>query len=179
MCPVSAQGSGFTWTRRIVVATVVVVLSLSGHAAGSSMLPNLPGLLVALSLTCALTVTVDPRTTPLRMFAFLLGMEVLLHAVFVVSSDHHVGSGASTLVPSAASVLGHVSAAAIAMVVLRHGDRVLLSWSALLAAVFGAPCVDLPALAARPVPVAGPWDARTVGADAPFSSHSRRGPPVV
>ena len=163
----------------MVLALVVVLVSLAGHAAGSSMLPGLAGLLLAVALSAVLAVAVDPRMSRVRLFGFLLGMEVLLHLVFVVSSEHHVGGGASMLVPSTASVLGHVAAAVAAVAVLRHGDRVLLSWSALLSAAFGAPSLQLPSIAARPVLVAGPWDAHAVGADAQFSSHSRRGPPVT
>jgi hypothetical protein len=175
---VPAGGVDFTWTRRVVLALVVVVLSLAGHAAGSSLLPSWPGLLFATALASGLTVAVGVRTSALRLFGFILGVEALLHVVFVVSSDcYPAGGTTSSLLPSSLSLLGHVAAAIVAVAVLRHGDQALTNWSVLLRAAFEAPELILGAVPDRSVPAAPAWDARTFGADSPLSMHSRRGPP--
>jgi hypothetical protein len=155
-----------------------VVLSLSGHAAGSAMLPSASGLLLAAVLTVSLTVAIGPRASTLRLFGFLLGGEVLLHLVFVLTSDcHPAGVGIESLVPSGMSVLGHLAASVVAVAVLRRGDQVLLSWTALVAAVIGAPVLMLPAIPGRPVLAAPVWAGRAFGADEHLSSQVRRGPP--
>jgi hypothetical protein len=177
---VSSRGPEFAWTRRAVLALVVVVLSLSGHAAGSAMLPSTSGLLLAAVLTASLTVAIGTRVTTLRLFGFLLGVEVLLHLVFVLTSDcHPAGVGIESLVPSGLSMLGHLAASVVAVAVLRRGDQVLLSWSALVSAVIGAPVVTLPSIPGRPVLAAPVWAARAFGADAHLASQERRGPPSI
>jgi hypothetical protein len=177
---VISRGPDFAWTRRAALALVVVVLSLSGHAAGSAMLPSTAGLLVAAVLTVSLTVAIGPRASTLRLFGFLLGVEVLLHVVFVLTSDcHPAGMGLESLVPSGMSMLGHLAASVVAVAVLRRGDEVLLSWSAFVSAVIGAPLLALPSIPGRPVLAAPVWAARAFGADAHLGSQERRGPPSV
>lgn len=169
---------GFVWTRRLVLAVVVVVLSLAGHAAGSPMLPDAAGVLFAVVLATALTVSVGRGPSPARLFAFLLGAQALLHVVFVLSSDCVPGVTHSMgLIPSTTSVVGHVVASALAVVVLRYGDQVLDGWAALLAAAFGVPrhvLVPIPSPAPAPVSI---WDADDHGASGHLVVQARRGPP--
>jgi hypothetical protein len=58
-------------------------LSLSGHAVGSALLPSTSRLRLAAVLTVSLTVAIGTRASTLRLFGFLLGVEALLHLVFV------------------------------------------------------------------------------------------------
>jgi hypothetical protein len=162
----------------VVLALAVVLLSLAGHAAGSSMLPSGPGLLVAAVLAFALTAVLGARPTAIRLFGLVLGTEAMLHVVFVVMSDcHPAGTGVPSLLPSATSAIGHVVAAVVAVAVLREGDEVLARWSALLLAVCGAPELLLAGVSGRPALAEVLWDARAFGADSYLTSHARRGPP--
>jgi len=175
---VHARGSAFVWTRRFTAALVVVALSLSGHAAGSALLPSLPGFLFAVALTIPLTLGIGEGTSALRLFGMLVGIQALLHLVFVISSDHAHGQASSmTLMPSTLSLTGHVLASIVAVAVLRQGDRILASWTALLTAAFGAPSVALPLIPARPALPVPAWDARAFSADAHLTTQVRRGPP--
>ena len=169
---------GFIWTRRIVVSTVIVLLSLVGHSIGSAMLPSVAGFCMAVVLTVALTLTVRPGTSPVRLFGLLLGAQALLHVIFVVSSDSMPMDGrAASLVPSGATVIGHVAASALAVAVLRYGDQVLDGWTALLTSAFGAPVLALPAIPEAPLMGVGSWDADAFSADSHLTSQVRRGPP--
>ena len=172
--------AGFIWTRRFAVSTVIVLLSLAGHSVGSVMLPSPAGFAVAVLLTAALTLTVRAGTSSGRLFGILLGAQALLHAIFVVSSDSMPMAGhAASLVPSAATVVGHVVASALAVAVLRYGDQVLSGWTELLTSAFGAPVVALPAIPVARALRVGSWDADAFSADTHLTSQVRRGPPTA
>jgi len=142
------------------------------------MLPSFEGLLVAVLLASALTVALRPGISAVRLFAILLGVQALLHAVFVLSSDCMPASGAAmTLVPSGVTVVGHVAASLIAVVILRRGDDLLSRWTALLSAAFTAPEFALDRVPARAQMLAPTWEAHLFGADGHLLSQARRGPP--
>ena len=172
----TAQGSAFTWTRRVVVSSVVVVLSLAGHAAGSNTLPSAAGLGLALAIAFAFTASVRSGLSPIRLLAVLVAAQALLHVLFVLSSNCVPGS--MILIPSTTTVAGHLLASVVAVLVLRHGDLVLSSWTALLSAVFAAPALTLPGIPSTSVLPTPVWDARAHGADTHLRSRVRRGPPT-
>ena len=175
---VTAVNAGFRVTRRVFLAVVVVTLSLAGHAAGSAMLPSLEGFGLAVLLASALTVAVKPGVSAVRLLAILLGVQALLHAVFVLSSDCIPASGSPmSLVPSGVTVVGHVVASIVAVAILRRGDELLSRWTALLAAAFATPETALAPIPVRLQIRATVWEARHFGADGHFFSQVRRGPP--
>lgn len=142
------------------------------------MLPSLEGFALAVLLASALTVAVKPGVSALRLFVILLGVQALLHAIFVLSSDCLPASGgAMSLVPSGVTVAGHVVASLVAVAILRRGDELLSRWTALLAAAFAVPEIALAHIPVRPQIRAGVWEARRFGADGHFFSQVRRGPP--
>ena len=80
-----------------VLALVVLAISLAGHAAGSQALPTFFGLLLALSLTLALSSVATSRRRSFGwILGFVLALQVLLHFTVVVvgsmcirDSDNH------------------------------------------------------------------------------------------
>jgi hypothetical protein len=160
-----------------VLALVVLAISLAGHAAGSQALPTFFGLLLALSLTLALSSVATSRRRSFGwILGFVLALQVLLHFTLVIVGSDHSGTAHESLIPGASGVLGHVVASILAAVVLAYGDRLLDRWASLLGTAFGSGFVlDAPVLAAS-------MKVRTAHA----AQHSavvvdfapRRGPPV-
>ena len=80
------RGRSFAMTRRAALAAMMIALSLAGHAAGSSRLPDMTGLLLGLALTAALASTASPRRMSWpALLVFVFGVQALLHVVFVLS----------------------------------------------------------------------------------------------
>lgn len=169
---------GFTWTRRLVVAGAAVVLSLIGHELGYGALPSPVGLLLTGVVALALALGVRPRMPLAHLAAVVLGGQLLIHLILVLSADCAAhGSGVPTLIPSSTMVMGHLLASAAALVVLRRGDQVLCQWSALLSAAFSgftlAPCTPEFGDVGRPAsPVLVALFSRASHAEV-----TRRGPP--
>ena len=141
------------------------------------MLPSMAGLSVAILVALALTSGVRAGVSAVRLFGILLAAQALLHVIFVLSSDCSTDS--MGLMPSTKSIAGHVMASVLAVAILRRGDQVLSSWTALLSAAFGAPTLALPQVPSRPVMPMPVWDAHTHSADAHLSTQVRRGPPTI
>jgi hypothetical protein len=166
----------FARVRQVVLASVIVFLTLAGHAAASGALPAIGGLLLAVLISSGLTLVAIARTRSWSwLFAFLLGSQVLLHGVLVVSSGH-VHGASSPLLPTAWMGVAHVVAAGLAAAALARGEAVLTSWAALLSASLGFTVAALD-------PVGAPVCSRTrVDSWFPITSDgegaaSRRGPP--
>ena len=91
-------------------------------------------MVLALGLTVA-TSARPPR--PLRLLAFLLGGQALLHVVLTMSGAH--GHAASIAGPSTAAMIGaHVAAGLVATVVLLHADDLIDRWQTLLLTALGS-----------------------------------------
>lgn len=166
---------GFTHMRRCVLASVVVSLTLAGHASGSGDLPSAVGVLLAVVIAGGLTLTATSRKRSWPwLVSFLMAAQVLIHVVLVISAPH--AHGASTLLPTGVTALGHLIASLIAAVVLARGEDVLLAWSRLLSSTFGW---VLPPVLASAV---GPTIVRDRNGWTPIASDrgwdaERRGPP--
>lgn len=129
----------FAGTRRIVLTTVVVALTLAGHSAAEGALPSAWGLALAVLIAAALTLIAIAKTRSWAwLFAFLLGSQVLLHAILVVTAGHsHATGGSSLLVLTGWMAIAHVVVAALAAAVLAFGEMTVSAWARLLSATLG------------------------------------------
>ena len=170
----------FAATRRVVLAVVVASLTLAGHAAGQGTLPGTVGIGLAVLIATGLAFTAASRPRSwLWLLLFLLGAQVLIHAVLMVAMPHaHASAGSASLVPTGSAAVAHGVASVVAAVVLARGDAVLQSWTSLLVTRLG---VDVPVESAPRPPVTGDpmgpqWHPVT-------SEHrwdvARRGPPAI
>lgn len=126
--------------RSALAAAALGVVTLAGHtAAGGGV--DLLGLAVLAAVSIALGSALVRRTPSVAtLFVGLVGAEAVLHLVLTVAGGHgHPGAHPSTT----AMIGGHVLAAFVVALVVVHADRILASWSRLLAAVLGHR-VDLP-----------------------------------
>jgi hypothetical protein len=169
----------FGATRRLALALVVVSLSLAGHASGHGTLPSSTGLLLATLIAGSLAFAATDRRRSLSwLVGFLLGAQLLIHVVLVVSSSHPVhGGGLMPLLPTGSMALGHLIATVVAAAVLARGEETLLAWATILSASFTwlVPTVVPPGDVAQPSADRDPW--------APVLSDrgwqvDRRGPPA-
>lgn len=171
---------GFVWTRRLTVASAIVILSLAGHAGSGRGIPHVTGLLVALAVALGVTVAVRPGMSSARLALVVLGGEVLLHSIFAMTETHGAGSGGGHhgLVPSGSMVLGHLLASVLAFGALVHGDRILNSWAAFLTAPLGQFSLFVPQPRgcgpSIPTSAAAHWHLALLA----HRSNSWRGPPL-
>jgi len=172
--------AAFVVTRRIALAITIAVLTVSGHSAASGMLPSTAGLvltvLIAASLTLAAT---SSRRSWAWLVAFLLGSQLLLHAVLVVSSGHaHMVNGPAPLVPTGWMALAHVVVTFVAAGLLVHGAAILDCWVALLTATLGVRMADLGPISSYTPVVRSVHRWWSIACERVWDS-SRRGPPAL
>ena len=169
----------FAITRRVVLAVVVASLTLGGHAAGQGALPGPVGVGLAVLLASGLAFTAASRPRSwLWLLLFLLGAQVLIHAVLMVAVPHaHAAAGSVSLVPTGSAAAAHGMASLIAAVVLSRGDAILESWTRLLIARLGVivPVATQPVPAAAHLPSIRQW---TPVASEYRWDAARRGPPT-
>ena len=125
---------------RIALSTsTLLVLTLAAHASASGTLPGLVPTALVTMLAVAFSVAVSTRSRGVRLtFAYLLGVEALLHVVLTFAGSHAHGPEAAATPSMPAMVAGHVLAALAAAIVLRHADGVIERWCGLIAHALGA-----------------------------------------
>ena len=163
--------------RSGMTAGALVVLTAAGHTAAGGAAPDAVGLAAVLVLALGLTVATSARPPrPLRLLAFLLGGQALLHVVLTMTGAH--GHAASAGGPSTAAMLGaHLAAGLVATVVLLHADDLIDRWQTLLLTALGVVPAGAPTIASsRPVEVA---QAPSGSLDALLHQVVRRGPPAA
>ncbi len=130
--------------RAGVLGTVILLLTLLGHAAGRAALPGPAGLGIAGALAFALAAALGARRLRLlALLPLLVLSQAVLHLVLDVTAHHDP----APLTVSMA--VGHLLAAGAAALVLAHGESVAGRWISYLRQHIGAP-----ALVTRPVPAA-------------------------
>lgn len=160
--------------RGAVLGVSCLLLSLAAHtAAGGASLDLGLGLsaLIALALGIAWA---ERRATPLRLAAFVLIAQLVLHGFGVVAGSHHHGA---SLIPSPGMIAAHAIAAVGMALLLAHADTLAHGWVAFLQSLR----TQLPVLQPLPVRVAAAVAAGPVPAVIrPVALHdiARRGPPV-
>lgn len=96
------------------------------------------GLSLVAVLSLGLGVATSARSPRLpQLLALLVAGQALLHLVLTFTTGHsgHEGSGG---LPASAMVGGHLIAATVAAVLVRHADDLLDRWAALVSAALGA-----------------------------------------
>lgn len=176
---VRTVGTPFASTRQAALALVVASLTLAGHAAGQGALPGPVGVGLAVLIASGLAYTAASRARSwLWLLLFLLGAQVLVHAVLIVAMPHaHGTAGGVSLLPTGSAAVAHALASVIAAVVLARGDSVLQSWTRLLVSRLGVtvPAPTGPVRAAARISARPRWT--------PMTSErrwdaARRGPPI-
>lgn len=154
-----------------MLGTVIVLLSLVGHAAGQGMLPSLPGLITCAVIAFAVAYAVAGRRLPtVAVFGLLVASEAVLHVVMSATSHHHGSSLSLTM------VLAHLAAAGVATGVIERGEDLAARWLAFITSTLGSPLLPFTRAAElKPVPVVARCPRHT--ADCLCHAVVRRGPP--
>lgn len=143
----------FTGTARVlrgvVLGSALFVLTVGGHTAADHGAHDLVEALWLLPLTILLsTALTERRRSPLWLVAYLLGAQLLFHAMLAISLGH--GGLAASIAPSPTMVLVHVVAALVAALALHHADALLHRWLAFTDALTRGPSLDLAVLPSWP-----------------------------
>ncbi len=159
--------------RRVVLATVLLVLSLAAHAAAAGSLPGLTALLggavVAGGLAWSLA---GRRRSVTSLVGILFAGQMLIHAAIVALGHHGVG-----YLPDLSMTTAHLMAAGIAAVLFARGEQIVSLWVRAAARLLGVPSLSFPGIPStskRDLPHITPVFSRSS-----FDVHarSRRGPP--
>lgn len=163
--------------RGVLLGLVLSALAVLGHSLGALAAPEGTSLLLAVLVSCALGMAVAERTARVgAVAAWLVGGQILLHAVFLLSGhSHSVSTGGP---PFAAMVAGHALAAIIVALVITRLDGLVGSLVVLLQALT-RPVIRLPRIS-FPDHVASITDPKLLSLPGP-GTHllpCRRGPPA-
>jgi hypothetical protein len=130
------QGFARRRARAALTASALAVLTVAGHTAGGGSVDVL-GLSLVVVLSFGLGMATSARSPRLpQLLAVLVAGQGLLHLVLTFTTGHsgHEGGG----LPASAMVGGHLIAAAVAAVAIRHADRLLDRWAVLVSTVLGS-----------------------------------------
>lgn len=155
--------------RSALIATGVLVATLTAHSWASGQLPDaLPLALAALLATALGSAIGERRRAPASLIALAFGSQVALHLVLAVG-----GHGHGALLPGPAMLAAHAAAALLIAGLALEADRVITALRRLLASMAPA----LPALPSPAAPVLVPTLAHPI-VPARDRTWSRRGPPT-
>ncbi len=131
--------------RGAVLGSAIVLLTVLGHTAGGqSTMADATSLVILWPLAVAFSLlAASTRRSAGWLFAFAVAVQALFHVLMSVMSAH-APHGAPGL-PSPTMITGHLVAAALAAVVLAHGDNVMHRWLRFIGAL--AREILLPAIA--------------------------------
>ena len=170
----------YTGTRRAALAGTVVALTLAGHSSAHGTLPSTAGLVLAVVIAAGLTFIAAARQRSVAwLFVFLLGSQLLLHALLVVSSGaSHMTYGPMPLIPTGWMAVAHIVVTILAALALKHGDATLRAWAALLSTVLGLPPLAVGPVREQGITAVAPLTRWWVKTSEILSDASRRGPPA-
>lgn len=159
--------------RSAPLTAALLLLTVLGHTAASGQLPPPTALGLVAVAGFALTFAVaDRRRGALWLTGYLIGAQLLLHAVLSIGA-HHGG----TWLPSTSMLAAHALAGVLAALVFAHGEGLAARWLAYLASVLGAPSLH---------PIACFLAVTAPPSDSPARIHLllvhhlvRRGPPAL
>ena len=161
--------------RRVVFASVLILLSLVSHAAAANSLPSTTalggGAAVAGGIAWSLT---GQRRSLSSLIVIVFAGQLLIHAAVVALGHHGVG-----YVPSGRMLLAHLVAAGIASALFSQGERIVATWIRAASRVLGVTVLRLPAVAQKAKQtLPSPRPAFLVESMHDYTV-SRRGPPLM
>lgn len=123
------------WLRATLLGSSLTALTLAGHTAAGGRAHAIGiGLVLLLSVLFGATLS-RGRLRAAPVLAVLVGGQLLLHVILTFTGAHgHHGAW----LPTGTMLIAHVTAAAVATIVILHADRLADAWHRFLSVLLGA-----------------------------------------